>query len=145
MDADADTTNRIHFTTEPLRLALTREQFQFAERMPGCERMERAPEERWLTRELAPHLRFLGSIRSGCGTETGGGAGLSYTIEVKRDFFVVASIGAWLTPRIGGVRENRVDPVARLDLVWRMRDGSAFNFGLFASNTTIGIGFGFVW
>jgi hypothetical protein len=64
---------------------------------------------------------------------------------VKPSFFVVASIGAWLTPRIEGVRDQRLDPVARLDLVWARKDGRSFNLGLFAAGTTIGLGFGFVW
>ena len=144
MDADADTTNRIVITTEPLRLSLTRD-FQFAQRMPGCEHMEEPPKDRWLTRELAPHLHFLGAIRSGCGMEASGGAGVAYSIEVKPSFFVVASIGAWLTPRIEGIRDHRLDPALRLDLVWARKDGGSFNLGLFASSTTIGLGFGFVW
>lgn len=145
MDADSEPLNRIHFTTEPLRLGLTREQFQFNGRMPGCENMERPPEDRWLTKELAPHLRFLAVVRSGCGTETGGGGGLTYTVEVKPNFYVVASIGAWLTPEIHGVRDRDVNYVGRLELVWARKDGTAFNLGLFASSTTIGLGFGFVW
>jgi hypothetical protein len=144
MDADADTVNRIEWTTTPLRLSLSRD-FQFAQRMPGCESMEEPPKDRFLTRELAPHLKFLGAIRSGCGMEASGGAGVAYRIEVKRDFFVVASIGAWLTPRIEGVRETRIDPLARLDLVWLTKGGRAWNLGLFASNTTFGLGFGTTW
>lgn len=144
MDADADTTNRIVITTEPIRLSLTRD-FQLAGRMPGCERMEQPPKDRWLTKELAPRLHFLGAIRSGCGMEAGGGAGLAYSIEVKPHFFVVASIGAWLTPGIEGVRDHRIDPTARLDFVWAKKDGTALNVGLFASRTMIGLGFGFVW
>lgn len=41
MDADTDTTKRIVYTTEPLRLGLTQTEFQFAERTPGCERMKK--------------------------------------------------------------------------------------------------------
>ena len=144
MDADTDTTNRIVITTEPIRLSLTRE-FQFTGRMPGCERMEEPPKDRWLTRELAPRLHFLGAIRSGCGMETGGGVGIAYTIEVKPNFFVVPSVGMWVTPEINGVRERNVDLVGRLDLIWTKKDGRSFNLGLFASKTTIGLGFGFVW
>jgi hypothetical protein len=145
MDADGDTINRIEYTTEPLRLALTRDQFQFMGRMPGCERMEESPKDRWLTKELAPHLHFLAVIRSGCGTETGGGGGFTYTIEVKPSFFVVASIGAWLTPEIHGVRDRNTDYVGRLELIWARKDGGSINLGLFASSTTIGVGFGFTW
>jgi hypothetical protein len=145
MDADGETINRIEYTTEPLRLALTRDRFQFMGRMPGCERMEEAPQDRWLTRELAPHLHFLGVIRSGCGTETGGGGGLAYTIEVKPQLFVVASIGAWLTPEIHGIRDRDVTYVGRLDLIWARKDGTSFNLGLYASSTTLGVGFGFTW
>ena len=45
-------------------------------------------QERWLTRELAPRLRFLGAIRSGCGMETGGGVGLTsgYQAAAQRAF-----------------------------------------------------------
>lgn len=143
MDADAETVNRIHFATEPIRLSMSRE-FQFMGRMPGCERMEEPPKDRFLTKELAPHLHFLGVVRSGCGLETGGGGALAYTTEVKKDFFVVASVGAWLTPRIDGVRENRIDPVARLDFIWLKKDARSFNLGVFASSTMIGLGFGFV-
>jgi hypothetical protein len=144
-DGDPGSTHRLQYTTEPLRLALTREPFQFMGRMPGCERSEEPPVDRWLTKDLSPHLHFLGIIRSGCGMETGGGGGLAYSIEVKPNFFVVASIGAWLTPRIEGVRDHRLDPVARLDFIWAMKDGRSFNLGLFASKTTFGLGFGFVF
>lgn len=82
-------------------------------------------------------------MRSGCGLETGGGGGLAYSVEVKPDVYFVASIGMWLTPPIEGVRDMRVDPVARLDLVFPRKDGRSFNLGLFAPRTTLGIGFGF--
>jgi len=146
-DGHAGSTNRIQYTTEPLRLALTRDSFQFMGRMPGCESSE-APVDRWLAKDLSalsPHLHFLGIVRSGCGMETGGGGGFAYSVEVKPNFFVIASIGTWLTPPIKGTRDLDLNYVGRLDFIWAKKDGRSFNLGFFASSTTMGVGFGFVF
>jgi hypothetical protein len=143
-DAGPEATHRLEYTTEPLRLGLTRDAFSFKDRMPGCERVD-GPEDNWLTRELAPHLHFLAIVRNGCGMETGGGGGLTYSAEIRPNVFFVTSIGAWLTPPIDSTRQMRLDPLLRLDLVFPFEGGRAVNIGLFATSTSLGLGFGGVF
>jgi hypothetical protein len=128
----------------PLQLSLLSDAFPVGGAMPSlCDPTSDLgrsaggfPLQRATYMALTPRLVLHGFSRQGCPVDAAAGGGLTYSIPLPRDFFIVASAGALAQPNAPSPARVRTD--ARLDLTWRATPDRAYSLGVGKKGITFG-------
>lgn len=121
----------------PLRLSLQNEAFPVGRALGdgSCATTEEANSiqgfalQRQTYLPLVPHLVLHGFSRGGCLLDSGAGGGLTYSIPLPNDMWLVASAGAYTQPN-AAPGPIQLKPDARLDVVLRSTPSSALSLGV---------------
>jgi hypothetical protein len=123
----------------PLRLSLLGDAYSVAGAIPGdpCHQgaLVAANPGAWVFPwqqatyvALTPHLVLHGFSRLGCPLDAGAGTGVTYSIPLPKNLWLVASAGAFGQPGYPGPTRVRGD--ARLDLMMRPNADHAYAVGI---------------
>jgi hypothetical protein len=88
------------------------------------------PVQRYTFLQLTPHLVLHGFSNGGCALDSGIGGGVTYTVPLKKDMWLVASAGAYAIPGRGPTLPTRKRGDAGLDLVMRPAPDRTLSVGL---------------
>lgn len=122
----------------PLRLSLSSGYWPQGKTLPGCE--ERAeqtgdtwnffPLQRAAAVHLIPRLTLVGFSTTACMVDANAGVGLMYTAPIRKDLWIVGSVGASILPTTTTTYAPRARADARVDLVWKATPDRAFSVGI---------------
>jgi hypothetical protein len=124
-------------TFAPLRLSLTGGLFSQANAFSGCDARTEASGnsvngfavQRYSFLRLTPQLTLHGFSMAGCSVDAGMGGGLTYTVPLRRNFFLIASAGSYAQPNFGGGKTFTTSAV-RVDVVKQLAWGRTLSVGL---------------
>jgi hypothetical protein len=88
------------------------------------------PVQRYTFLQLTPRLVLHGFSSTACALDSGIGGGITYTIPVKKDLWLVASAGAYAIPGGSAALPTRKRTDAGLDLVMRPAPNRTLSVGL---------------
>jgi hypothetical protein len=86
------------------------------------------PLQRQVYMPITSQLVLHGFMRGGCAVDAGAGGGVTYSIPLPKDMWLVASAGAYTQPNLPTRAPMRAD--ARVDLILRSTPSSALSVGL---------------
>lgn len=123
----------------PLRLSLFGDAFPVGGMIPGDPCGEGAmraanpgawvfPVQQATYVALTPHLVLHGFSRLGCPVDAGAGTGLTYSVPLPKNLWLIASAGAFAQPGYPGPTRVRSD--ARLDVMMRPNADHAYAVGV---------------
>lgn len=122
----------------PLRLSLTSGIFSYAGAFSGCDVHADASGnsvngfalQRYSYLHLTPQLVLHGFSITGCPVDAGLGGGLTYSIPLRKSWWLVSSAGIYAQPNPGGGATTFVTSGARMDVVKELAWGRTLSVGL---------------
>jgi hypothetical protein len=122
----------------PLRLSLTGGIFSQASAFSGCDARSDASGnslngfavQRYTFLRLTPELVLHGFSVAGCAVDSGMGGGLSYSLPLRKNLWLVSSAGFYGMPAPGGGMPAVVTSAARVDVVKQLAWGRTLSVGL---------------
>jgi len=122
----------------PLRLSLTGGLFSQAAAFSGCDSRADASGnsvngfavQRYSFLRLTPQLTLHGFSLTGCAVDAGMGGGLTYTVPLRKTWWLVASAGFYAQPKFGGGTSAFTTSAARVDVVKQLAWGRTLSVGL---------------
>jgi hypothetical protein len=122
----------------PLRLTLSGGLFSQANAFSGCDARSDASGnsvngfavQRYTFLRLAPQLVLHGSSMAGCAVDAGMGGGLTYTLPLRKNLWLVSSAGFYALPSPGGGSYALVTKGVRVDVVKQLAWGRTLSVGL---------------
>ncbi len=94
--------------------------------------------QRYTFLQLTPRLVLHGFSNTGCALDAGIGGGVTYTVPLKKDVWLVASAGAYAIPGRGATLPARKQGNAGLDLVMRRAPAQTLSIGVSTRGVRLG-------